>query len=112
MYSKVDMAEVEIVGPARAIVMFGPATASSGMRAGEYFQVTIDPNMATESGDYIRFGLYEGDELNGWQRKAAMTVVELMGASDARFATADHMPPPGYEAMPGSSISMRVIARE
>ena len=63
-----------------AIVKFGPAGfASDGTKAGDYFQVTIDPAHVSPSGDYIRFGLYDGDEIIGWQRAAALTICEVLG---------------------------------
>lgn len=61
-----------------AIVMFGPATSMSGMRPAEYYQVTIDPQRCSPSGEYIRFGQFVGDEITGWQRVSAMTVVEVL----------------------------------
>jgi hypothetical protein len=75
-----------------AIVRFGPSGfPTDGHRAGEYFQVTIDPDRVSPSGDYIRFGLEhedgkivrgEGDEIHGWQRCEAMCVVEVLGEWD------------------------------
>jgi hypothetical protein len=62
-----------------AIVRFGPLTANDGYRAGEYFQVTIDPDKVSPSGEFIRFGTTDGDEIVGWQRCAAMSVVEILG---------------------------------
>ena len=62
-----------------AIVKFGPATSTDGMRPAEYYAVTIDPEKVTQSGEFIRFGDNQGDELIGWQRCAAMTVVEIIG---------------------------------
>lgn len=62
------------------IVRFGPAgSPSDGMRAGEYYQVTISPEHISPSGDYIRFGSHPGDEIVGWQRAAALTIVEVLG---------------------------------
>lgn len=62
-----------------AIVRFGPVTDKDGFRAGEYFQVTIDPALVSPSGKFIRFGTNGGDEIIGWQRCEAMTVVEILG---------------------------------
>jgi hypothetical protein len=81
--------------PCVAIVMFGPATPTSGMRPAEYYQVTIDPAHCSPSGEYIRFGLYKGDEIHGWQRADAMTVVEVLGEGEA---TDD--PSPGEQKEP------------
>jgi len=61
-----------------AIVKFGPAGfETDGIRPAEYYQVTIDP--AKVSGEYIRFGAHDGDEIQGWQRIAALTVVHVLG---------------------------------
>ena len=71
--------EATVIKKCRAIVMFGPATPNSGMRAGTYYQVTIDPEMVSPTGEFIRFGASDGDEINGWQRVDAMTVCEILG---------------------------------
>lgn len=81
----VSMGSVTIKFPTLAIVQFGPATATSGFRAGEYYQVTIDPYMASPDGRFIRFGFYAADEIVGWQRIEAMTVSELLGPTDKQF---------------------------
>lgn len=97
----VDMVDVA-VKKCIAIVMFGPATPTSGTRPAEYYTVTIDPAKRSPSGEYIRFGLYKGDEINGWQRVAAMTVVEVL----AEF---EDEPP---ESIPEntSELTMRAIS--
>jgi len=102
---QVEMRGINITTPILAIVQFGPATPSSGFRAGEYYQVTIDPNMASPSGRHIRFGLYRGDEINGWQRCAAMTIVEDLGLSNAPLLNGK---PDGYEKVPGASVQMAI----
>lgn len=61
-----------------AIIKFGPPTATDGMRTAEYYQVTIDPAHVSPSGKFIRFGLTQGDEINGWQRIEALTVIEIL----------------------------------
>lgn len=78
----VIMDEVELSVKTVAIVKFGPATPMDGMRPAEYYQVTIDPAMVSPSGEYIRFGKHPGDELIGWQKVYALTVVELLGEWD------------------------------
>lgn len=80
--TSVEMALVTYIGRTRCIVCYGPATPTTGMRAGDYYQVTIDPNVCSPSGQYIRFGLYKGDEIVGWQRVDCITVVESLGLSD------------------------------
>lgn len=72
-----------------AIVRFGPSGfATDGFRPGEYYQVTIDPNRVSPSGEFIRFGIHDqskdgaGDELCGWQRCDALCVVEVLGMWD------------------------------
>ena len=72
------MKALEIKTECRAIVTFGPATETTGLRPGEYFQVTISPSLVSPSGEYIRFGMIPGDEIQGWQRVAAMTVCEIL----------------------------------
>lgn len=75
--------------------MFGPATPTSGTKAGTYFQVTIDPAMVSPSGEYIRFG-GDGDEIHGWQRVDAMTICEILGeyAEDGTYPESDNKPEP------------------
>lgn len=75
----VSMSPLKIDKKCVAIVKFGPAMPTSGMRPAEYFQCTIDPAMASPSGEYIRFGQNPGDEIMGWQRVEAITIVELLG---------------------------------
>jgi hypothetical protein len=79
----VTMQDVQVSSKTRAIVCFGPATDTTGMRPGEFFQVTIDPNMASPGGHYIRFDArpregHEPDEIHGWQRISALTVCEVL----------------------------------
>ncbi len=69
-----------------AIVRFGPSGfPTDGVRPGEYYQVTIDPNRTSPSGEFIRFGVHCGsedgrmDELCGWQRCESLCVVEILG---------------------------------
>jgi hypothetical protein len=58
-----------------AIVRFGPPTESDGLRAGEYFQVCVDPYKFSPCGTFIRFGMYPGDEIVGWQHADRLFVV-------------------------------------
>ena len=81
MRDTVNLEQITLSAKWRAIVMFGRASAVSGMKAGEYYQVTIDPNMCSPSGEYIRFGHYKGDEITGWQRVDAMTICERLSES-------------------------------
>lgn len=65
--------------------MFGPATPSAGMRAGTYYQVTLDPAMASPSGEFIYFDQSKpelANDIHGWQRIAALTVCEILGYYD------------------------------
>jgi hypothetical protein len=75
--------EIAEMKKCRAIVMFGPATPTSGTRAGVYYQVTIDPSMVSPNGEYIRFGATQNDEIQGWQRIEALTVCEILGEYNA-----------------------------
>jgi len=66
-----------------ALVRFGPSGfETDGFRPGEYYQVTIDPDKISQSGQFIRFGDTPGDELIGWQRCKALCVIEILGEWD------------------------------
>lgn len=82
MTGAVTTEDIVIDGPTRAIVCFGPATPVSGFKAGDYYQVVIDPAMASPDGDYIRFDQRDGNpnenEIHGWQRCDAMTVCSVL----------------------------------
>ncbi len=97
------MRATEIKTKSVAIVKFGSSGFDSdGMRPGEYFQVTIDPAMT--SGDFIRFGQNPGDELVGWQRIGALTVVQILGEWD------DGIPP--NMVLGGNTITMMIAGGE
>lgn len=69
----------EIKNKCVAIVKFGPAGfQTDGFAPGEYYQVTLDPTCVSKSGEYIRFGHNPGDEIHGWQRIMALSVVEIL----------------------------------
>ena len=74
----ITMTATEIQKKCVALVKFGPATETDGFRPAEYFQVTIDPKKVSKSGEFIRFGMNPGDEIMGWQRVAALTLVEIL----------------------------------
>lgn len=92
------MADMLLDSRTRAIVCFGPATAVSGMRAGEYYQVVIDPDMASPGGEYIRFNQGPECELHGWQRISALTICEVLEVLEP--------------AKDGQTITMRAIAKD
>lgn len=71
--------ELREVKKCRAIVMFGPATDTSGTRPGTYYQVTLDPRMVSPSGEYVYFGATDGDQITGWQHVDGLTVCEVLG---------------------------------
>lgn len=74
-----EMVPTEITKKSVVIVRFGPGGfPTDGFKPAEYFQVTIDPRYVSKSGDFIRFGFTQGDEIVGWQRVAALTVVEVL----------------------------------
>jgi len=76
----IELPVAEIKEKIVAIVRFGPSGyPTDGFRAGEYYQVTIDPKCISPSGKFIRFGHVQGDEIMGWQRAEALTVVEILG---------------------------------
>lgn len=84
-----EMHDIVIKGKTRAIVCFGPMTETTGMRLGSFFQVTIDPDMVSPGGDYIRFDARrqpEPDEIHGWQRLDAITVCEVLYVEDSDSA--------------------------
>jgi hypothetical protein len=58
-----------------AIVRFGPPSDNDGLRAGEYYQVCINPYNFSQCGTFIRFGHHPGDEITGWQRADCLYVV-------------------------------------
>lgn len=91
----------------RAIVRFGHAHPRMGEKAGEFYQVTVDPNMVSPKGEYIRFGCHTGDEIVGWQRVEAMTVCEVLGESDAECVL-DPVP----EIDPDACVSLRTVHGE
>lgn len=101
----IEMGPLEITEKTRAIVSFGPATEVSGFRPGEFFQVTIDPNMVSPSGEFIRFdSRFQEGEMHGWQRVEALTVWEVLGAApDYEKA------PEGYQAEEGAKVTMRAV---
>ena len=101
----VKMGSQEFTSKRFVIVCFGYATVTTGMKAGEYYQVTIDPNAVSPSGGYIRFGLYQGDEIQGWQRVAAMTVVEDLGTADAPLQASGVE----FQVRPDASVTMRTV---
>jgi hypothetical protein len=53
-----------------------------GVNPGQFFQVTIDPQMCSASGEFIRFGNSPGDELHGWQLATNLVVAEVLGEWD------------------------------
>lgn len=61
-----------------AIVKYGPPTDADGLRPGEFYQVTIDPERFSPCGAFIRFGTYRGDELIGWQNANMLYVVSYI----------------------------------
>lgn len=75
-----ELVPTEITKKSVVIVRFGPGGfPTDGFKPAEYFQVTIDPSAVSKSGQFIRLGQNQGDEIVGWQRVAALTVVEVLG---------------------------------
>lgn len=106
MTDVVQMETIEITKPVRAIIQFGPATPMSGFRCGEYLQCTIDPNMVSPGGDFIRFDAsFQGGELHGWQRIEALTVAEILGDADKYEKV-----PEGYLIEEGAKVEIRALA--
>lgn len=98
---EIRMILTEIKKKSVAIVKFGPVTDTSGFRPAEYFQVTIDPSKVSPSGEYIRFGLNQGDEITGWQRVAAIYIAEILAEWD------DDDTPPTMHL--GGSVTMYAV---
>lgn len=74
-----ELVPTKITKKSVVIVRFGPGGfPTDGFKPAEYFQVTIDPRHVSKSGDFIRLGQTQGDEIVGWQRVAALTVVEVL----------------------------------
>ena len=94
MTETINMVNVTIDKKVLAIIMFGPALTGSGMRPAEYYQVTIDPDQLSPSGQYIRFGINQNDEINGWQLVSALTICEIL----QNLTTEDQLPV--YQAIP------------
>lgn len=78
---QVDMEEREFAKKTRVIIKFGPGTSTDGMKAGDFYQVIIDPDMVSPGGKFIRFEGTKG-EIHGWQRIEAMTVCEVLEELD------------------------------
>ena len=81
-----------------AIVTFGPFDSNTGMRPGMLFQVNIDPAKISPSGEYIRFG-EPGDEIVGWQRCAALTIVEILPEWKDGVEAKDQLAPFGTQGV-------------
>jgi len=64
------------------IVKLGPQSSTDGLRMAEFYQVTVDPSKVSPSGEYIRFGLNQGDEIQGWQKTEAITILEILAEWD------------------------------
>ncbi len=96
---------LEITRKLRAIIMFGPPTDHSGMRPAEYYQVTLDPNMVSPSGEFIRFDqTFQAGEIHGWQRIECLTVCEILGEADEYKEV-----PSGYQVDPEAVLNMAQI---
>lgn len=94
----IDMQTIEVKGKTRAIVCFGPMTDTAGMKAGSFFQVTVDPNLVSPGGDFIRFDNRAEDEIHGWQRIEGITICEVL-----------HEEPP-VDGIP--PVTMRAVVKE
>lgn len=104
--SEVSFGSVDYTQKVRAIVSFGLPTPQSGYRAGEFYQVVIDPNMKSPGGSFIRFDqTFQGGEVHGWQRIDALTVWEVLGE-----ATDYAQVPEGYAVEQGASVTLRTVA--
>lgn len=106
--SEIVASPVEYRTKVRAIVKFGHAHPSMGERGGEFFQVVIDPNMCSPSGEYIRFDqrFQQHSEIHGWQRVTAITVCEVLGdAEDYPIGAL----PKGYCVEDDAVVTLRTV---
>lgn len=95
----------EITHKVLAIITFGPPTGHMGMRPGEFYQVTLDPNMASPSGKYLRFDQrFQGGEVHGWQLIDGITVCEVLGDAPEYEKV-----PEGYEIDPDARLILAEI---
>jgi hypothetical protein len=78
-----------ITSPVLAILRLKPNVLAAEMMHGAthvpMFQAVIDPGHISPSGDLIRFGLTQGDELTGWQRIDDLEVVEIIAQPVVRM---------------------------
>lgn len=102
--SQIDLVPFEITRPVRAIICFGPPTIATGMKAGDFFEVVLDPNMGSPGGDFIRFdsSLQRTGEVFGWQRVASITICEILGEHTYTW----DKPPENYTVDPKASLVM------
>lgn len=93
----------------RAIVQFGPPTDMTGLRAGEFYQVTIDPNMASPEGGFIRFDqtFQQNSEIHGWQKIGCLTVLEVLGDAEEYEKI-----PEGYVVVVDAEVTMSRLTGE
>jgi hypothetical protein len=47
-----------------------------------FYQVTLDPNQISPSGQYIRIGDTQGDEILGWQPVESLEIIETLAKFD------------------------------
>lgn len=93
--------------PVRAIVMFGPPSATSGFRAGEFYEVILDPNMMSPGGDYIRFDQsFQSTEIHGWQRVEGLTLCEILEDAEP------YKEPPAGLTETEAVLTIRAIVKE
>tara|TARA_R110000868_G_scaffold3733_2_gene23102 strand:- start:1238 stop:1552 length:315 start_codon:yes stop_codon:yes gene_type:complete len=102
----IETEEMIIDRPVSAIIRFGFPMSTDGFRPGEYLQCTIDPNMVSPGGEFIRFDqIYQKGELHGWQRIAGITVCEILGDAPPMEEK-----PEGYIRIPDSTVIMRLLS--
>lgn len=90
--------DLKIRAKVRAILCFGP------IHAGPFYENVVDPNMVSPKGDYIRFGLYTGDQINGWQKVSDMTVCEVLAETEAAPVVTE-----GYVVSPDAVVTLRAV---
>lgn len=87
-----------------------------------YYQVTIDPNPCrgttngySPSGNFIRFGYAQGDELTGWQPAHEIEIFEVVAEIDPGEKLYPHLDDaqqslPGRFDMPESVLTQQLSA--
>ena len=95
--------EIEVTEPLGAIICIGIPN-EAVQRFGVYFQCILDPQMVSPGGDMIRFDqAAQGGEVQGWQRIAELTVIEVLGKPEG------YKTPEACTVKEGAKITVRAV---